>query len=144
MTIDAVGKVGIGNITPDERLTVNGNVKCTTIIITSDRDQKAGFEPVDTRAVLDKVATMPISRWHYKSDEDSVPHVGPMAQDFHAAFGVGPDERHITTVDADGVALAAIQALKQMVDEKDAKIEALEKRLEALEKHLSNPKRDQP
>jgi hypothetical protein len=60
--------------------------------------------------VLDKVARLPIDRWSYKS-ERGVRHVGPMAQDFYAAFGVGADDKHITSIDEDGVALAAIKAL---------------------------------
>jgi hypothetical protein len=56
-----------------------------------------------------------------------------MAQDFHAAFSVGEDERHISTVDADVVALAAIQALYRLVKERDAQIAALEARVAALE-----------
>jgi len=60
--------------------------------------------------VLDKVASLPISRWSYKS-ERGVSHVGPMAQDFYAAFKLGADDKHITSIDEDGVALAAIKAL---------------------------------
>ena len=59
-----------------------------------------------------------------------------MAQDFHAAFGVGEDDRHISTSDADGVALAAIKGLHEIVREKDAEIQALKRRLEALERLL--------
>lgn len=63
-----------------------------------------------------------------------------MAQDFHAAFGVGEDDRHISSVDADGVGLAAIQGLNQKLEEtvkaRDAKIAALEKRLAAMEELL--------
>ena len=65
---------------------------------------------IDDAAVLDKVAALPISRWSYKS-EHGVRHVGPMAQDFYAAFKVGEDDKHITSIDEDGVALAAINAL---------------------------------
>jgi hypothetical protein len=57
-----------------------------------------------------------------------------MAQDFYAAFKVGEDEKHISTVDADGVALAAIQGLNQLVREKEAKIDSLEHRVTELEK----------
>jgi hypothetical protein len=56
-----------------------------------------------------------------------------MAQDFYAAFGVGEDDRHISTVDADGVALAAIQGLYQLMQEQNAQIVALEARVAALE-----------
>jgi hypothetical protein len=76
----------------------------------SDRNVKTNIAPLDDAAVLDKVAALPISRWSYKS-EHGVRHVGPMAQDFYAAFGVGEDDKHITSIDEDGVALAAIKAL---------------------------------
>ena len=66
-----------------------------------------------------------------------------MAQDFYKAFNVGEDNKHINTVDADGVSLAAIQGLYQLLKEKDSKIEELnssnkklEKRIDALNKKL--------
>lgn len=96
----------------------------------SDRNLKTGFEPVDPHSVLAKVAALPITTWSYKSENSDVRHLGPMAQDFHAAFGLGGDDRSITTVDATGVALAAIQALK-------AENDALKERLERMEKLLS-------
>ncbi|MEM6282963.1 MAG: tail fiber domain-containing protein, partial [Chloroflexota bacterium] len=77
----------------------------------SDRALKSNIEDVDSIAVLDAVAQMPISTWNYTAQGEGVLHMGPMAQDFYAAFGLGLDERHIDTVDADGVALAAIQGL---------------------------------
>ncbi|HEX3468928.1 MAG TPA: tail fiber domain-containing protein [Candidatus Elarobacter sp.] len=76
----------------------------------SDRNAKTNIAPLDDAAVLDKVAALPVSRWSYKS-EHGVRHVGPMAQDFYAAFNVGEDDKHITSIDEDGVALAAIKAL---------------------------------
>ncbi len=76
----------------------------------SDRNAKTEIVPLDDAAILAKVAALPVSSWQYKS-ERGVRHVGPMAQDFYAAFGVGTDDRHITSIDEDGVALAAIKAL---------------------------------
>jgi hypothetical protein len=76
----------------------------------SDRNMKTNVAPVDDAAVLDKVSRLPIKRWSYIT-ERGVRHVGPMAQDFYAAFGVGEDDKHITSIDEDGVALAAIKAL---------------------------------
>jgi hypothetical protein len=76
----------------------------------SDRNVKTNIVPLDDEAILGKVAALPISRWSYKS-EHGVRHVGPMAQDFYAAFKVGEDDKHITSIDEDGVALAAIKAL---------------------------------
>ena len=61
------------------------------------------------------MAALPITRWNFKGDA-ATPHVGPMAQDFHAAFALGADDKHIATVDADGVALAAIQGLNEKVN----------------------------
>ena len=71
--------------------------------------------------MLDKVAELPVSTWSYKAQGPDIRHIGPMAQDFTAAFGVGEDDRHITSVDADGVALAAIKGLDQRVDALSAK-----------------------
>jgi len=102
----------------------SGIVTATGFNPTSDRDAKENFEDVDSREVLEKVASLPISRWNFKT-ESSVQHVGPVAQDFHAAFGLGMDDKHIATVDADGVALAAIQGLHEIVQEKDAEIQEL-------------------
>jgi len=99
-------------------LRVNG-----TFVSASDRNAKGGFTTVDPQEILAKVATLPITRWHYTNDA-ATPHVGPVAQDFHAAFGVGPDDQHIATVDADGVALAAIQGLNQRVEAGQQRAEA--------------------
>ncbi len=76
----------------------------------SDRHMKTAIVPLDDAAILAKVAALPVSTWSYTT-ERGVRHAGPMAQDFHAAFGLGEDDRHITSVDEDGVALAAIKGL---------------------------------
>ena len=75
-----------------------------------------------------KVAALPITLWNFKTDAGTR-HIGPMAQDFHSAFNVGTDDKHIATVDEGGVAFAAIQGLNQKLEEKDARIAELEKRL---------------
>jgi hypothetical protein len=102
----------------------------------SDRDAKEQFTPVDARVVLDKVAALPVMEWAYKGG-DGARHLGPVAQDFKAAFGLGADDKHIATVDADGVALAAIQGLNQKLEEQRAENTELKKRLERLEMLLS-------
>lgn len=81
-----------------------------------DRNAKENFEPVDTLEMLEKVAALPIARWNYKSQDASIRHIGPTAQDFKAAFGVGETDTGITSIDADGVALAAIQGLNQKLE----------------------------
>ena len=100
-----------------------------TFVSTSDRNAKENFWPVDAQEVLGKVASLPLSRWNYKQDAISQ-HIGPMAQDFYAAFNVGPDDKHITTVDESGVALAAIQGLNAKLEKENAELKA---RLEKLE-----------
>lgn len=95
----------------------------------SDRNMKENVAPINSRAVLEKVAGLSVATWQYKGQDVSVRHIGPMAQDFKAAFGVGESETGITTVDADGVALAAIKGLYEVVKEKDARISALEREL---------------
>ena len=80
----------------------------------SDRNAKEDFAPVTPQKVLAKVASS-ITQWSYQT-EQGVRHIGPMAQDFYAAFQVGSDDKHITTVDEEGVALAAIQGLNQKLE----------------------------
>ena len=87
----------------------------------SDRNTKNDFAPVNSQAVLAQVASLPLTTWSY-STERGVRHLGPMAQDFFTAFGVGEDERHIADVDEGGVALAAIQGLNQKLEDKAATI----------------------
>lgn len=88
----------------------------------SDARVKEKVAAVDAQEILRGVASLPLSTWKYQSQNASIRHIGPMAQDFKKVFGVGEDERYITTVDADGVALAAIQGLNE-------KVEALQERL---------------
>ena len=96
----------------------------------SDVNRKENFGMVDGADVLSRLEEVPVTTWNFKDDD--VTHVGPMAQDFYAAFGVGPDERHISPLDANGVALAAIQELYRQVQAQNARIEALERENAAL------------
>ncbi len=123
-------------------LRVNG-----TFVSASDRDAKEDFRPVNRATVLEKVLALPLQEWAYKADAEKSRHLGPMAQDFKAAFGLGADDKHIATVDADGVALAAIQGLNQKVEREIAALRAensvlreqnteLLRRLEAIEQRL--------
>ena len=110
----------------------NGTLSATAINQTSDRNAKQDFKRVDARSVLAKVAALPISEWQFKTDAEGSRHVGPMAQDFREAFGLGTDERHIATVDADGVALAAIQGLNEVVEEQRAALARKDTELQEL------------
>jgi hypothetical protein len=103
----------------------------------SDRAVKEHLAPVDAEAVLRAVAALPITTWNYRGEAAGVQHMGPMAQDFYAAFRLGDSERHITTIDADGVALAAIQGLAAENAALQAQVEALVEQNAAFEARLS-------
>jgi hypothetical protein len=91
-----------------------------------DRDSKENFASIDEEELLGKLAALTIGSWNYKSQPDSIRHIGPTAQDFYSSFDVGEDEKHITTIDADGVALAGIQALLRKINRLEARIAELE------------------
>ena len=102
---------------------------------TSDRNAKRNLQPVDASALLAKVVEMPIYRWQPKDGPNrDVEHLGPMAQDFRAAFGLGNDDKAIGMQDAEGVALGAIQGLHRLLQEKEARVAALEKTVEDLKR----------
>ena len=82
----------------------------------SDKNRKTDFREVDVRTVLERVVALPVRQWRYTNEEAGVKHLGPVAQDFKSAFGLGTDDKSIGTVDADGVALAAIQGLNQKLE----------------------------
>jgi len=97
-----------------------------------DRNLKENFARVDAQGLLEKVASLPVMTWNAKAQGPSIRHIGPVAQDFYAAFNVGEDNTHITTTDADGVALAAIQALHQQNVEQKQEIQQLKDEIAEL------------
>ena len=107
----------------------------------SDRNAKQDFAPVSSSQILEKVLQLPVSEWSYKVDA-ATRHVGPMGQDFYAAFNIGTDDKHIAPIDEGGVALAAIQGLNQKLEDRSRKLEMenteLKQRLDALEKKIRN------
>lgn len=112
------------------RLTPSGDVTISGILIEgSSRDIKKNISPVDNSGILAKVRDLPISTWSYDSDPSHVRHLGPMAEDFRAAFGLGRTEKGIATLDSSGVALAAIQELASLVEQQSREIEALKTQL---------------
>ena len=118
--------------TPDQTTCAQG---CAPSCV-SDRNQKKNITPVDSAAILDKVGRLPISSWTYNKEPAEVRHLGPMAQDFRAAFGLGDDDRTYYAVDAQGVALAAIKALNEEVTAQEARIEKLERENQSLARRL--------
>jgi hypothetical protein len=90
----------------------------------SDSNAKTAIKPIDTRAVLRKLTSLRVTEWQYKGQPDRH-YIGPMAQDFHAAFGLGYDDKTISTADSDGVMYAAIQGLVEELKDRDEEIEKL-------------------
>lgn len=98
---------------------------------TADRDApdaRGGVAPagqVNGYTVLETVAALPISTWRYLWEPEGVRHLGPMAQDWHAAFGFNEDDTTIPVVDGLGVALVCVQALHRRVEELTAEVDRL-------------------
>jgi hypothetical protein len=92
----------------------------------SDRNVKEDFATVDEVDILERLDKISVGTWRYIGQEASIRHMGPVAQDFRRAFGLGIDDRHITTIDGNGVALAAIKGLYTIVKEQQAEIEQMQ------------------
>jgi len=125
------------------QIDTNGNVTTSgTVNGVSSRDAKMNFDTLDPKEALSRVAALPISIWSYKADGPGVRHLGPMSEDFYQAFKLGLDDKHISFTDSAGVALAAVQGLNQVVQEKDKEISDLKSRIEALEKMVQGLAQD--
>lgn len=107
----------------------------------SDAALKTEYSRVDPREVLHRLLSLPVSKFRYIAEEEGTMRLGPTAQDFHTAFGLGNTDKAIATVDADGVAFAAIQGLHQETNQRMSELEAenaaLRSRLELLEAKLN-------
>lgn len=115
----------------------NDGVTGDTFSLPCDRALKTEIAEIDPRAILAKVADLSVSSWRYFSDAEDVRHIGPMAQEFSEAFGF-VDTKNIHVVDAIGVALASIQALNGMIEQRDRQIEELRSELRAIQQRLAN------
>jgi trimeric autotransporter adhesin len=104
-------------------------------ICSSDRNVKERIEPITPSRVLKGVLAMPVSTWSIIGSK--VRQMGPMAQDFYRAFGLGDTDKAINSIDVGGVAFAAIQGLHQLLKDKDAKIAALEKSNAATQRDVA-------
>ncbi len=122
---------------------IEGSVRGTQFISTSSRQFKEDFRTIDPSQILNRMAELPLTSWRYRSETSMLRHVGPVAEDFQRLFGLG-DGHTISTVDADGILMASMQAVALRLKEKDAEVAALkqanlelEARLVALETTLA-------
>jgi hypothetical protein len=128
------------NLTPSPDFSGNANgailpAGATAWQTLSDSNAKTDVTPLDPQEVLKKVSELPVTAWQYKQDPTRS-YIGPMAQDFHAAFGLGPDDKHISTLDTDGVALSALKGLIAELRERQERSAAQARRLAELEAEL--------
>ena len=103
----------------------------------SDKLSKTAFSAVNSQEILERLEMLPIQIWSYRTEDPQVRHIGPTGQDFHEIFQVGKDGRFINTVDADGVALAAVQGLLLSVREKEAMIADQREQIRKMEAEMS-------
>jgi trimeric autotransporter adhesin len=105
----------------------------------SDASRKEDFEEADAEQVLERRAQLPVMSWRYR-EEAGARHLGPTVQDFHATFGLGGSQTSIATVDADGVAMLAIQALERRTRElrdRTGELERMRQEVTALRAELA-------
>ncbi|MFO7725697.1 MAG: tail fiber domain-containing protein [Oceanipulchritudo sp.] len=135
-----VSNVGPGGfnwvVDNDQRMSLGatGNLSIDgTLSQGSDRERKEGIEEVNAKAALEKLLVLPIYEWSYIGDPFEERHIGPMAQDFHTAFGLGKDEKSLSPADVSGLTVVAIQELNRKVEAQEAEIEALRKTVSELQ-----------
>ncbi len=102
----------------------------------SDSNAKTKVSAINPREILAKLSRLPVTEWEYKG-APARRYIGPMAQDFHAAFGLGPSDKTISTLDSDGVMYAAIKGLVEELKERDAEIDALKGEVRAIREQLN-------
>jgi hypothetical protein len=139
ISIAGAAMLALGQDSGDAVLVAADGVPCANV---SDRNTKENFEPIDPADVLDRVMSMPISTWNYKGQGDSIRHMGPMAQDFWPAFGLGDDALRISTIDADGVALAAIQGLGNRLHDTQRQLDLQVTEVAALRQEITQQEDD--
>ena len=137
LDIAANGSVGIGTGSPQARPHVEGDAYVAgTLTQLSSRSAKTNLVAVAGDAVLEQLSRLPLWTWNYLNSNTGDTHIGPVAEDFYAAFGFGTSARQLAPSDVAGVALAATKALQQEIEVRDQTIASLEARLARLEKLL--------
>lgn len=127
-----------GNSTNLFQVTYNGNVYAQGSLYNgSDRNRKEDIQAISPDSLLSSLEKLPLYRWKYKGEDRH--HIGPIAQDFYRVFGLG-NETSIATIDADGIALAGIQAQQSLIDRQASEINSLKKQLRDLTTEMAELK----
>jgi hypothetical protein len=138
VVISSAGNVGIGTTNPSHLIQLSGGAYSngSTWVNASDRNLKENFTPLDEQEILNRLESVPIQKWNYKNQPQAA-HIGPVAQDFYAAYQLGDSDKSIGTIDADGIAFAAIKALHKTMKEQLKQFknenEELQERIRLLE-----------
>jgi hypothetical protein len=119
---------------------VQGSVSATQFLANSSRNLKTDFATLNGKEVLDKLSQVPVMSWRFKSEQESVRHYGMVAEDFRAAFALG-DGATISSIDADGVAMAAIQGLNDLVQAQGEELERHRANLAKREREIAELRR---
>jgi hypothetical protein len=133
-SVDA-GFIGIGVAFPNNPIDHSSGAHLSaggTWVNASDRNLKENFTGVDPDAILTSLRALTIDKWNYKVESPSITHIGPVAQDFYAAYGLGGSDTTISTVDASGVALVAAKAL-------DTQVQSLFSRVSLIDAPTTTP-----
>lgn len=135
--VKIVHSLGIG-VDPNYPIHVSGGAYCngTNWVNASDASLKENILPIKSCEILDKIERLPIYQWNYKNESEKVKHIGPVAQDFHAVFGVGNDDKSISTIDPAGISLAGIQELIRQNREMKEEIEQLKQLVHTIKASL--------
>ena len=131
-----IAKVGTGVI--EMKVDANGNLTTAgTVNGASSRGVKNSIEPVDSNDILMRLRDLAVAEWTYNRDPDGLRHLGPMAEDFYSAFGLGVDDKHIAPSDLAGVALAAAKALIERNEEQRDLINVQGKRIQMQDERIT-------
>lgn len=110
-----------------------GTVTATSFLNSSSREFKTDIEALDAQAVLEGVMALPVLQWRYRDEEEGAQHIGPMAEDFQATFGLG-SEQHISLSDMGGITLAAVQEVYRELQARNETIDRLEAEISRLQR----------
>jgi hypothetical protein len=132
-------KVGI-NITPTHLIHLSGGAYSdgATWTNASDENLKENFENVDGGEILGLINELTVTRWNYKADDQAIKHIGPVAQDFYSLFGLGNDDKSISSIDPSGIALVAIKELSKENRARKEQIESYKSENDNLKSQLQS------